>query len=357
MKVLLLSRYSRLGASSRIRSYQYLPYLSAAGIDVDAAPFLDDDFLRERYLRGRVPLAKAASAYARRLVKLLSRRCYDLYWIEYEVLPWLPAWFERLLMRSRVPFAAGYDDAVFHNYDSHKLAVVRSMLGRKIDRIMARSSLVIAGNDYLAERAELAGACRVEVIPSVVDLDRYRIQPPEAKTHDTCFRIGWIGSPTSARYLRLVEPALRQACSRTGASVVLVGAGDLHLDGVPLELRPWSESGEVEEILSFDVGIMPLEHDNWSRGKCGYKLIQYMACSLPVIASPIGVNRRIVEPGHNGILASSEDEWIDAIVGLKDNSELRTVLGRNGRRKVETGYSLQSTAPRMAELFLETAGR
>ena len=132
---------------------------------------------------------------------------------------------------------------------------------------------------------------------------------------------------------------------------MLVGARDAAVDGLPAEARPWSEATEVKDILGFDVGIMPLPDEPWERGKCGYKLIQYMACARPVIASPVGANRQIVEQGVNGFLAETYDDWRSALDMLYAAPELRARLGAAGRRKVETAYCTRVTAPRLANLL------
>jgi len=270
-------------------------------------------------------------------------------WIEYELLPWLPAWAEGLLGGFGLPYLVDYDDAVFHRYDLHRSGLVRTILGKKIDAIMRKATLVTVGNDYLADRAHRAGAKRVEHLPTVVDLKRYHTAPG---TGNSVYTIGWIGSPTTAPYLRLVRPALAEVCGKHGGRLVVVGGPpEMALDGVLTIGRPWSEETEVAEVQRFDVGILPLPDEPWERGKCGYKLIQYMACGRPVVASPVGVNRQIVEQGTNGFLASTISEWIKALGALRD-SPLRERMGRAGRAKVERNFSVQVTAPRLAALLL-----
>jgi glycosyltransferase involved in cell wall biosynthesis len=283
------------------------------------------------------------------MVQLVSARKYDVVWLEKEVLPWLPALAERLIRAAGIPFVVDYDDATFHGYDMHSSVIVRTLLGRKIDRVMRKSSIVIAGNDYLAERARKAGASRVEYLPTVVDLDHY---PLEKRTPQPTFTIGWIGSAWTARYLPMLEGALRQVCENGSARVLLIGSGPVSLKGVPVELKSWSESDEYHQIRRCDVGIMPLPDSPFERGKCGYKLIQYMACGLPVVASPVGVNQQIVEHGKSGFLASTETEWISALTQLRDDASLRQSMGQLGRVKVEQSYSLQAHAPRLASILL-----
>lgn len=356
MKILLFSRYGRLGASSRIRSYQYFPFLAAHDVEVFAFPLLDNDFLRQAYAGKGKPAFKVVHAYLHRLFKMLRATAisnYDFIWIEKELFPFLPAWGESLLSSLKIPYVVDYDDAVFHRYDVHGSVLVRTLLGDKIDKVMRGAALVIAGNDYLADRARQAGARRVETLPSVVDLACYRRQPiPRGDK----FTIGWIGSPSTARvHLKFIEKILSEFCHDGASRLVLVGSGDVGFEGVPLEIRSWSEATEVDDIRSFDVGIMPLPDSPWERGKCGYKLIQCMACGLPVVASPVGVNRLIVEHGVNGFLAASPAEWIGALSILRNNYELRQTMGEAARRKVEAEYSLEVYAPRLLEMLHSVA--
>ena len=354
MKILVLTRYDRLGASSRIRYFQYFPYLETQGIDVTVSFFLDNEYLKRFFAGGRRNFAAIMAAYGRRLRSLLKARSFDLLWIEKEVLPWLPAWAEWWLVHQDIPYVVDYDDALFHRYDQHVSPVVRTLLSRKIDAVMRRADLVIVGNDYLAAHAHQAGAHRVKYLPSVVDLARYKAAPQPL---NQTFTIGWIGSPVTAKYLGLVRDALAAVCGDGGTRVVLIGSGETRLEGVSVEVRPWSEDTEVAELQDVDVGIMPLPDQPWERGKSGYKLIQYMACARPVVASPVGMNRQIVENGVNGFLAMSIEEWTRALRTLRDDSNLRARMGRVGRRKIEREYCLQITAPKLCSLLRSVSER
>lgn len=350
MKILLLSRYDYLGASSRYRFYQYLPYLKEKGFAITVSPLLDDTYIQQRYSGQQASLLKVMFAYGQRICSLLHSDRYDLIWLEKEALPWIPPWIESRLYKSRVPCMVDYDDAIFHQYDQHSSSLVRRLLGNKIDRVMHRAAMVIAGNDYLAERAYRSGSQNVEVLPTVIDLERYPLVPPPK---NDVFTIGWIGSPMTCDYLQEIQPALKEICRDGAARVVAIGAKGLKLEGVPLEIKPWSEATEVQEIQQFDVGIMPLSDSPWEWGKCGLKLIQYMACACPVIGSPIGANRTIIEHGVNGFQASSQQEWVYTLQALKNNSGLRQLMGKAGRVKVEEQYCLQVTAPKLTQLLRE----
>lgn len=351
MKVLLLTRYGRLGSSSRVRILQYIPMLKSDGIEVSVSPLLDSSYLERRYAGRSTSFLQLAGAYGKRLAAIISSRRFDLVWIESEALPWLPATLESVLMKASVPYIVDYDDAMFHRYDRHANGIVRRLLGDKIDRVMKGSALVVAGNAYIARRARHAGASHVEIIPSVVDLSNYPTGRPPRKDHSRPFTVGWVGSPSTAGYLESIFPALTEFHRNRDFRLILVGAKTSTKQKFPVEMRKWSEASEAVEISGFDVGIMPLTDDPWSRGKCGYKLIQYMACGIPVIASPVGVNIEIVEPGVNGLLAYTSSEWLQALEMFYNDADLRMRMGIHGRQKVEEKYCLQKTGPVLEALM------
>ncbi|MET0050515.1 MAG: glycosyltransferase family 4 protein [Candidatus Thiodiazotropha sp.] len=352
LKVLLLCRYPRLGASSRLRSYQYLPLLAEAGIDVTVLPLFDEAYLQRFYATGAKRPSDLARAYLVRLRQLLRVKRYDLVWLEKELFPWMPAWFECGLRRLGVPYLVDYDDAIFHRYDQSSSAWVRRLLGRKIDRVMACATLVTAGNAYLAERARRAGVRDVRILPTVVDITRYPLKQHHQRNELT---IGWIGSPSTAGYLELIREPLARLAGEHRLRLLIIGADALTIPGVEVEALPWSEEREAELIRQCDVGVMPLKDDLWERGKCGYKLIQYLASGLPVVASPVGVNREIVEPGVNGYLADSDPAWEAAFTRLIGQPQLRRDLGLMGRDKVQRQYALDVTAPLLIEALQQAA--
>jgi glycosyltransferase involved in cell wall biosynthesis len=353
VKVLLLSRYGPLGASSRYRSYQYLPYLRSHGLDITVQPLLGDDYLRRLYAGERADLRDLSASYARRIRMLSARKGFDLLWIEYEALPWLPSPVESFFLHSPVPYVVDYDDAIFHRYDLHRFRVVRSALGTKIDRIMKNARTVIAGNAYLADRAVLAGAAAVEILPSVIDADRY-VPPPQRGSHP--FTVIWIGSPSTERYLGLIREALQRVAADGPLRIVVVGGRRPDLSPLSYEVYSFTEENDVHEMWNADVGIMPLEDTPWERGKCGHKLIKYMACGLPVVATPVGVNTEIVSHEVHGFLARTTDEWVASLERLRQDPPLRERLGKEGRRRVEEKYCTKVTAPRLLRILEEKAG-
>jgi len=345
VRVLLLSRYPRIGASSRYRFYQFLPYLQGEGFEVTCAPLVDRDYLRRRFAGQNTRRVEVVNACVKRALQLAKRKNFDLIWIEKEAFPYLPWWVERLLVGQNVPYVVDYDDATFHTYDQHGRSLVRCLLGKKIDCVMRESRFVVAGNAHLAQRALDAGAENVTVLPTVVDLDRYRQCSQKV---DSKVVIGWIGTPFTAKYLEILEPILPMI---DNSRFVAIGSGPLDWSYEALETFFWTEDTEVARLSGLDIGVMPLVDNAWERGKCGLKLIQYMALGIPVVASPVGVNADIVEPGVNGFLCETPEEWREALQRLADDPVLRERLGRAGRRKVETSYSLQAVAPVLVNIL------
>ena len=349
MKILFLTRYTEAGSSSRYRSYLYLPYLRQQGHEITVAPLLSNLYIERLYARQSKPIIDIARSFVRRAINLLQSNHYDLIWLEGEAFPWMPYWIESFLFTSNMPYVVDYDDALFHRYDLHSLRVVRMMLGKKIDKVMSHAALVVVGNTYLAQRAYDAGAKRVEVVPTVVDVDRY---PCTGQPNNQLFIIGWVGSLSTTRYLIDIENVLQEVCQNGIARLVTVGIRNVALTNVDYKvIQPWSEDVEIEEMKKFDVGIMPLVDSPWERGKCGHKLIKYMTMCRPVIASPVGVNTEIVDHGDNGFLVTTTKEWIDALTMLQNDFALREKMGRAGRKKIEQKYSLQVTAPKLTALL------
>ncbi len=340
-----------MGASSRLRSLQYLPALEDQGIEVTVSSLFDEQYLRELYAEGRRSKVRSLFLYLKRLFVLLTVFRYDMLWIEKEIFPHFPAIFEKLLAFFGVKYVVDYDDAIFHNYDLAGSALTRRLLGRKIDTVMAHASCVAAGNQYLADRALNAGAKRVEIIPTVVDHTRYA---DSFRVDGNQLVIGWIGSPSTQGYVVDIKDALEAVCDKTGARLMLVGATKEvkdQLSGIPVDVVPWSEDTEAKSIAKMNVGIMPLVDGPWEKGKCGYKLIQYMASGVPVVASPVGVNVGIVIESGAGYLAGSSVEWEDALLALLGSDQCRYASGRAGRAAVYETYSLRAQLHKLVQIL------
>lgn len=352
MKVLFLTKYSTLGASSRYRTYQYVTYLSAKGFSCDISPLFSDQYLTDRYRHGRPSMVHVLHGFIRRLCVSLRFGHYDLVVIEKELFPYLPAFLERWILRLSPAYTLDFDDALFHVYNRHHNRLVRSLLGEKYARLMANAALVTVGNSYIKEYARHY-AKRVEVLPTVIDLSKYSL----SSEPDGVFTIGWIGTPNTEKYLYLIAKPLRRFLELEKGKLLLVGVSDkFKIDGISVEVLPWSEDKEVSFIQRMHVGIMPLPDLPIERGKSGLKLLQYMACNRPVIASPVGVNKEIVNQ-EVGYLVNSDEEWFICLLKLADDPALRKQMGSKGRLMIEERYNLLQWASRYARMLYEAAGK
>jgi glycosyltransferase involved in cell wall biosynthesis len=351
MRVMAFTRYGRQAASTRQRFLQYFPALRAAGIEVEHRALLDDDYVASLATGEPYSKARVAKAYAYRLAQLVNARNADLYWVYVELLPFVPAFIERLAA-VRKPVVYDFDDAFFHSYDQSGNSLVRSLLGGKHAALLRHAAGCACGNAYLRDFA-VRHCPNSIILPTVVDTARYRPKTKRSKQ----VTIGWIGSPSTWPNVRPLLPLLKEFVASHNVRIRVVGAGraagEDQFDG--LEFVDWTETQEIADVQAMDIGIMPLADRPFERGKSGYKLIQYMACGLPVVASPVGVNSQIVIDGANGFLASSEAEWRTALLRLIEDTALRAKLGKAGRNRAEQHYSLASQAPRLVEL-LESAG-
>ncbi|PAX09229.1 glycosyltransferase family 4 protein [Sphingomonas lenta] len=348
--ILMLPRYGELGPSSRLRMGQFAPRLEGAGATVRSSPFFDDDYLRALFGSGSKSKLSSLRAYARRTAALARERA-DLVWIERELFPFLPGGFERALRARRIPYVVDWDDAVFHRYDRHPCSAVRRVLGRKFDASLRGSAAATPGNSYLARYMAEHGARRVVTVPTVVDPRRY---DPRPRARGASLRLGWIGTPANARYLSVVADAIRLLGDEAPVTLVTIGAP--RLDGFPVEqeAHDWSEDSEARLLSTVDVGVMPLPDRSFERGKCGYKLIQYMASGRAVIASPVGVNAEIVD-GEVGLLATTPAEWAEAIRMLAADPARTEAMGQAGRRRVEERYSIDVAGAALVDLFASVA--
>ena len=330
---------------------QYFDELIHMGFVIDHSPLINDQSLASKYNHGKYPLFEIISSYAHRFLWIFKMRRYDVVWIEKEVFPWLPFWIEKIFLSFSKKFVLDFDDAVFHTYDKNRWVIIRFLLGNKLDRLIAASNMTVCGNNYLAARARVAGCNNVFIIPTVVNCERYPLHLFNQQPKNELPRVVWIGSPSTVGYLHGLSNVLLSAFKVKPFVLRVIGA-DFQLQGLMVEVCPWSESDEVRLIAESDVGLMPLTDSYWERGKCGYKLIQYMAVGLPVLASPVGINCEIVTPGFNGYLPRTDQEWVKSLLTLLNDTHKAQVMGLNGRSRVESDYCLQITAPKLCQLLI-----
>jgi glycosyltransferase involved in cell wall biosynthesis len=355
LKVAKMTKYGRLAASTRQRFDQYDEYLQSKDLETESWPLLDDEYLDNLYNSQRRSTLHVAKRYLKRFARLMRPGDVDLIWVHCEVFPYLPNPFEQLVKAPRKPIVFDFDDAIFHQYDQHPRVLVRTLLGKKLAPVIEAADTVFCGNAYLQDYAAKYNH-NTQIVPTVLDTTVYL--PAECPKTNEQPSIGWIGTPaTWESYMEPMMPLLSDVAAHHNARVTSVGAGRAATAHPSLDLLPWSEAAEVSQLQNMDIGVMPLDDTPWSHGKCGYKLIQFMACGLPVIASPVGVNASIVEHGVNGFLAESPNEWREALNTLLGDADLRRRMGGAGRKRVEEQYSLSVWGPKVAQMLLEAAQR
>lgn len=358
-KILFLTKYERAGSTSRYRVYQYLPYLEQAGFEYTVEPLLSNKYLRMIY-QGKYrwfQLLRQTSAIIKALfdrwwILLHKVPNYDVVYLEYEALPYCPFFLEKQEFRSTAQVVVDYDDAIYVTYQHHPSPLIRWLLSSKIPKIVEQSYEVIAGNSHLAKWATSINP-NVTIIPTSVDLSKYPVSD-HTFLNDKAV-IGWIGTPITAKYLRLIEGPLRKLRSYHNFVLKVIGVPDFEMEGIETVGVPWSEESEVTQLRTCDIGIMPLPDAPWERGKSALKLIQYLAAGIPAVASPVGANCDVVEDGKNGLLAGTDEAWTEKMALLISDPAFGKHLAEDGRRTVELRYSVQANAPRWVEVLRRAA--
>jgi hypothetical protein len=283
---------------------------------------------------------------------LAAGRC-DLLILQRKLLPF---WQLSILRRMARALVFDMDDAIFQRDSFHPRGPESRKLRNRFSRVVRAANAVIVGNEYLKRNAAVyCGASRVHIVPTCVEPSRYPLSRHCRQGGEV--RMVWIGSASTLRGLAPVQPHLAAATSRLpGLQTRIICDRSVELAGVDLVFRPWAIHTETEELAACDIGFSWLPDDAWSRGKCGLKVLQYMAAGLPVVANPVGMNRQMVIHGRTGFLASTPGEWANAIAVLAADPQLRRAMGRAGRRLVEEQYNAALWGPRLADI-LETVAK
>ena len=335
----------------RYRLEQWDPLLRERGVEITYAPFEDEELHSVVYKPGRLgkKLQLVTRNLARRLSTISKAGKYDLVYILREAALLGPPVFERLLYQQRVPFVFDFDDAIFVSYRSPSNGYLSYLkFASKTKTICRLASHVMVGNPYLAEYASAVND-NVTVVPTTIDTEKYRVPPP--KTGFGPLVIGWTGSYSTVQHLDTLRGALKKLAETEQFRLRVIGTPTYELSPVEVDAMQWRAATELEDLCAIDIGVMPLPDDNWSKGKCGLKALQFMALGIPTICSPVGVNTDIIQDNENGFLAMSESEWVDKLSRLLKSAELRRRLGDAGRATVEQRYSAAIQAPRVYEIF------
>lgn len=354
MKVLALSPIPEEGAGCRFRVSQYIPYLHGAGFDVTVSPFYSRDYFNFVYRPGNYVRKAAgfASLTLRRISELFTIRDYDLVLLYREAIPIGPPFIERQIAKLGIPIVYDFDDAIFLPAVSEANQAVSFLKNpERVSEILALSSQVSVGNEFLAAYARKFNP-HVTVIPTAVDTNRFVPRPDPQPADGRRLVVGWIGSPTTFQYLESLKDVLATVSAKHPFTLKVSGAGRaVNFPGVDVQVVPWSMADEVSLFNTCDIGVYPLTDDDWSRGKCGFKAIQCMACGVPVVAAAVGVNREIITHGVNSMLASTPQDWVEHLSRLLTDAGLRQRMAIAGRQTIEDRYSLRVTAPQLAAVL------
>ncbi|RQW05866.1 glycosyltransferase [candidate division KSB1 bacterium] len=338
MRILFLSQTTAVGAASRMRIYAYLSLLKHDSFAYDLVPGTTESqdiaFLQSPTLL--IKIRWFLSKVLHRLLCLARIRSYDCVVLQRETLPYFFPFTEILLSTFARKFVFDFDDAIFV-YPKKKTVLKKLFMDRKhVIRILRRCDRVIVSTNYLREFC-VNYVKDVRVIPTCVTLSEFS-EMKKVKGEGKLI-IGWIGSYSTRGYLLLVENILRKLALEYNFQFIVIGAGEVRFDGIDMLCKKWHKESEVDDLLSFDIGIMPLPDNPWTRGKAGYKLIQYMAAGVPAVASAVGVNVEIIQDGISGYLASDEEEWLSKLGHLLADSSLRQRFAEQGWHIVEQRYS------------------
>jgi glycosyltransferase involved in cell wall biosynthesis len=354
LRVLALAPYPAAVPSTRFRILQMVPALEELGVDVSFHSFLPPDAYARARARG-APLARLASvidAFTRLRAVLDRAEAFDAVLVQRALAPVLNRTLLGELTARGVAIVYDFDDAVYLPQEGGRrwLEAVRAPR-RTTEALCRASAVVLAGNAHLADFAAsvLGSYDRVRVVPSVVDTTRFRPREPPAPGGAPP-TLGWVGSASTLRYLEALAPALRELAARVPHRLLVVaGAERPRLPGVALEYRGWRAEEEVACVQEMDVGLYPLTENAWTLGKCGFKAVEYLACAVPCVASPVGVLQDIVRDGETGLHARTAADWVDACAHLLADGGARAAMGHAGRALVERAYSVDVAAPRVAE--------
>jgi len=357
MKKVLFIASHRLGRApgQRFRFEQYLSFLKKNNFDYHISYIINEKDDAVFYSKGKYfqKFYIFLKSIIHRLKDLKKAKSFDIVFIYRETLMLGSTYFEKRFRKSGAKLILDFDDAIWLrdvSRGNNNLAWLKNP--SKTAAIIRLCDQVITGNDFLKEYA-LRYNTHVITIPTTIDTDYY-MKEIVAKTEENIC-IGWTGSLTTLKHLELSLPFLRKIKEKYGARISFRIISDFPFisDEIAFEFIKWSKEAEVRDLSAFDIGIMPLPDDEWAKGKCGFKGLQYMALEIPAIMSPVGVNTEIIQDGVNGFLAASNEEWVEKLSLLIESPALREQLGKSGRQTVLEKYSFESQKQKYLNCFQE----
>lgn len=356
-QILILCPYPHdTAGSQRFRFEQYLGVLELAGIHVTQRAFLTTWGWGVVYKNGFTLLKIIATlwGFVRRCALLTTLYKYDLVMIHREASPIGPPIFEWWISRvAKKKVVYDFDDAIWlYNSSNPIIKTLKNPL--KTRRLCAWADLVFAGNQYLANFAGKQSE-NVVVMPTTIDTDLKHNQTKNhhnnAQKSDLC--IGWTGSHSTLKYLKHIEGVLSSIQDDYGVNIKIIADRAPNNLSFDFDFCSWNKESEIEDLLEFDIGLMPLPEESWAEGKCGFKALQYQSLGIPCVVSPVGANKNIVLPEKTGKWATTEKEWVAHITELIESPSLRQEMGSDGRKHVEELYSVKSRSPLFIQSLLD----
>ncbi|HEY2846580.1 MAG TPA: glycosyltransferase family 4 protein, partial [Pyrinomonadaceae bacterium] len=306
----------------RFRIEEWEPLLNEQGIEITHSSFETPELRKVLYQGGNIgaKISGVLASMKRRSRELDSVGDYDLVYVFREAAVLGPPWFERKIARSGVPMIFDFDDAVFVSYKSPANGYLSYLkFPGKTAETIGYCAHVMAGNQYLADYSRQFND-NVTIIPTTIDTDKYTV---EDRPPNDVPVIGWSGSFSTVQHLDTMRGALQALAKMDDFVLRVIGTPEYELPGVKVEAVQWRSETEIDDLRPMDIGIMPLPDEDWSRGKCGLKALQYMALGIPTICSPVGVNSTIIRNGKNGYIADTPEEWLEKLRLLLHSADLR----------------------------------
>jgi len=349
--VLALTSYPVEAAATRFRLQQLVRPLGEQGIELDIRPLLSSATFHGLYDRGSAGVTawRLGLAHLRRLGHVAAARRADVVLLQREAALLGPPVVEAFIGAARRPIVLDLDDPTWVAYDSPTFGRAGRLLKwpGKTDWLIQRAAIVTCGSQAIVDHVEQRGVTG-RLVPTVVDTDVFR--PRAASPASGLPVVGWIGSHSTVPYLADVAPGLSRAAAESSFQLLVVGGGEarVSVDGAPVEHRPWSMAREVADFQALDVGLYPLQDDEWARGKSGFKAIQYLACGVPFVVSPVGATCHIGVAGTTHLEARSLGEWADAVQRLVADTSLRSAMGAAARAHAQEHYTISKVAGELA---------
>jgi glycosyltransferase involved in cell wall biosynthesis len=348
-KILFLCPYPvNVAPSQRLKYEQYFEKIQAAGYAIKVLPFIKLDFWKIIYKKGNFFLKcwYTLAAYVQRYLALFTIRKYDIIYVHLWATPFGPPFYEWWLRKLAKKIIYDIDDLVYlKNIKSQANFLVTYIKGRKKPIfLMQQADHVITCTPYLDEFVKQYNAHTTD-ISSTVDTD-IRYVPVNKYSNDTTVTLGWSGSLNTSKYFYLLEPVLRQLKEKFKFNILVIGDNRVQINGLDIEAIEWNDTTEIKNLQRIDIGLYPLPDEEWVLGKSGLKAIQYMALGIPVVATAIGANYRVIEDGVSGFLVKSEKEWVEKIGQLMENPSLRKSMGTAARKRAEQLFSIKANFPK-----------